>query len=301
MPRVLHPFCPSTSLNDARGRRRWLSSLLGVALSAAALGPQALAQSGRVRAFGVVPYLTARRIEQLYAPIAPVIQRALGERVVLLSAPNYATFFERCGAGEYDVIATSPALGRLAELEQGYVRTVRPRTELEPLLVVAKTSPLQRVQELRGAVVTAADPLATITVAARRFLAQSGLTPGRDVQVRPMGSHANSLAALLHGESAAAIVSVTALKQLGGDYAARVRVLAAVPPTPPLLYLAHGRLGAATIERLAQELMRFANDDPAGVGLMRELGHDGLKRIEEADMKALDALVPDVRQLLRES
>ncbi|WP_334154895.1 phosphate/phosphite/phosphonate ABC transporter substrate-binding protein [Tepidimonas sp.] len=276
-----------------------MSSLLGVALSAA-LGPQALAQSSRVRAFGVVPYLTARRIEQLYAPIAPVIQRAVGERVVLLSAPNYGTFFERCGAGEYDVIATSPVFGRLAELEQGYVRMVRPRTELEPLLVVAKTSPLQRLKDLRGAVVTAADPLATITVAARRFLVQSGLTPGRDVRVRPTGSHANSLAALLHGESAAAIVSATALKQLG-DYAERVRVLAAVPPTPPLLYLAHGRLGAATIERLAQELMRFANDDPAGVGLMRELGHDGLKRIEEADMKALDALIPDVRRLLRES
>ncbi|MCS6810466.1 MAG: phosphate/phosphite/phosphonate ABC transporter substrate-binding protein [Tepidimonas sp.] len=247
---------------------------------------------------GIVPYLTARRLAELYEPLRQFFERELGQPVGLETASSYVAYHARCAAGDYDVLATSPALGRIAEREQGYLPLARPLTDLEPLLVVLRDSPLREVRELRGKVVTTSDPMATLTLAARRYLAEAGLPPGPAVTVRAMGTHANSLAALVHGESAAAVVSVTALKQIGGDWPERVRVLARVPPTPPLLYMAHRRLGAPTIERLQRQMLRFGNETPEGQELFRRLGHDGLRPITAADLAALDPFVADVKRLL---
>lgn len=248
--------------------------------------------------FGVVPYLTSRRLAELYEPLRVFLENAFGRPVGLETAPSYVAYHARCAAGDYDVIATSPGLGRIAEQEQGYVPLARPLTDLEPLLVVPKDSDLREVRELRGKVVTTSDPMATLTLAARRYLSEAGLPPGSAVTVRPMGTHANSLAALLHGDAVAAIVSVTALKQMGGDWAERVRVLARVPPTPPLLYMAHQRLGTETLARLQRDLLRYGNESSAGQELMRRLGHDGLRQITRADLAALDPIAADLKRLL---
>lgn len=226
------------------------------------------------------------------------LERELGRPVQLETAPSYVAYHARCAAGDFDVIATSPGLGRIAELEQGYVPLARPLTDLEPLLVVPKDSPLREVGELRGQVVSTSDPMATLTLAARRYLRELGLPPGNAVTVRAMGTHANSLAALLHSDAAAAIVSVTALKQMGDDWADRVRVLARVPPTPPLLYMAHRHLGNETVARLQRNLMRFGNESAQGQDLMRRLGHNGLRPVPAADLAELDPIVVDLRRLL---
>jgi phosphonate transport system substrate-binding protein len=139
--------------------------------------------------------------------------------------------------------------------------------------------------------------LANLTLAAHHYLVAHRLTPGTDVTLRPMGSHANSLAALEAGESAAAIISTTTLKQVGGQWENRIRILARLDRLPPLLYLANSRLGAATISRLQRRLLVFANEQPAGRQFAEALGHGGLRVIAEADMKQLDPYVNDLKKM----
>lgn len=274
-------------------RRRWLLAA-GALLASATVQ----AQERRVLTLGIVPYLTARRLAELYEPLRAFLEREFGRPVALETAPSYVAYHARCAAGHYEVIATSPGLGRIAEQEQSYVPLARPLTDLEPLLVVPNDSPLHGLQELRGKVIATSDPLATLTLAARRFLSEAGLPPGSAVTVRAMGTHANSLAALIHGEAAAAIISVTGLKQMGADWADRVRVLARVPPTPPLLYMAHRQLGDETVTRLQRNLMHFGNESPQGRDLMGRLGHNGLRVVARADLAALDPIAADLRRLL---
>ncbi|MCX7898394.1 MAG: phosphate/phosphite/phosphonate ABC transporter substrate-binding protein [Rhodocyclaceae bacterium] len=247
---------------------------------------------------GVVPYLSARKLAELYEPLRAFLEREFARPAMLESAPSYAVYLERCAAGEYDVIATSPYFGRISEREHGYAPLARPLTDLEPLLVVMRDSPLSDVRELRGKVVTTSDALANLSLAARRYFAEIGMPPGREITIKPMGSHANSLAALAHGDSAAAIVSVTTLKQIGGDWNERVRVLVRLRPTPPLLYLAHRRLGEERIARLQQNLFRFANETPEGKAFFQALGHDGLKPVTAADLAALDPFVDDLKRMM---
>lgn len=247
---------------------------------------------------GVVPYLTARRIVELYEPLRAHLAKALRRPVLIESASDYAAYLQRTADGRYDLIATSPYFGRLAQVEQGYLPVARPLTDLEPLLIVRADDGPTTLSALRGRVVTTSDLLANLTLAARRHLAAAGMLPGVDVTVKAMGSHANSLAALERGESVAAVVSVTALRQIGGDWERRLRILARIEPTTPLLYLAHARLGEDGIERLRKHMFEFANDLPEGRRFVGALGHGGLKTVTEADMRALDPFVADLRGIL---
>lgn len=246
---------------------------------------------------GVVPYLSARKLAELYEPLRSLLADELGRAVLIESAPDYRIYLERTALGQYDVIATSPYFGRLAQREQGYLPLARPLTDLEPLLVVLKSTGVTSLEGLRGQVITTSDRLANLTLAAHRHLALNRLKPGVDVTVRPMGSHANSLAALEAGESAAAVVSVTALKQVGGDWENRIRILARAEHLPPLLYLAHQRLGTNTIAQLQRRLLAFANEQPAGRKFCEALGHGGLRPIPEADMQALDPFVNELKKM----
>ena len=248
---------------------------------------------------GVVPYLSTRKLAELYEPLRSHLSHTLGRPVVLESATDYREFLSRTALGRYDLIATSPYFGRLAEMEQGYTPVARPLTDLEPLLVVRNQRGITSLNDLRGKLVTTSDQLANLTLAAIRHLSARGLTPGRDIDLRAMGSHANSLAALERGESDAAVVSVSALTQVGGDWTGRLHVLVRMDPVTPLLYLAHVRLPETELSRIRQTMLHFANDTVEGKRFSANLGHAGLKPVRDQDMKVLDPYVDDLKKLLK--
>lgn len=262
-----------------------------------ALAPAARAAGERPLTVGVVPYLSARTLVQLYKPLQEHLERSLQRPVRLVTAPDYLTFLDKTAKREYDLIATSPAFGRMAQNESGYVPLLRPQNSLEVLLVTLKESSLQDVSGLRGQTIATTDPLATLTLAGVRALRERGLVPGRDVTVRPTNSHANSLAAMRRGDAVAAISSSTALRQIGAA-AAPVRTLAVLSTTTPLLYLTSPSLRAPEVETLRRLMVEFANGTEAGRHFMEELGHGTLMPVSARDMASLDPYVDDLKAQL---
>lgn len=262
-----------------------------------ALAPAARAAGERPLTVGVVPYLSARTLVQLYKPLQEHLERSLQRPVRLVTAPDYLTFLDKTAKREYDLIATSPAFGRMAQNETGYVPLLRPQNSLEVLLVTLKESSLQDVSGLRGQTIATTDPLATLTLAGVRALRERGLVPGRDVTVRPTNSHANSLAAMRRGDAVAAISSSTALRQIGAA-AAPVRTLAVLSTTTPLLYLTSPALRAPEVETLRRLMVEFANGTEAGRHFMEELGHGTLVAVSARDMASLDPYVDDLKAQL---
>ncbi|WP_157271938.1 phosphate/phosphite/phosphonate ABC transporter substrate-binding protein [Azohydromonas aeria] len=268
------------------------SLLLGLAwVSAHAAGERPLT-------LGVVPYLSARAIVQLYRPLQEQLERALQRPVRLVTAPDYITFLDKTAKREYDLVATSPAFGRLAQLETGYVPLARPVHSLEVLLVTPRDGPLQSLEALRGQIIATTDLLATLTLAGQRALRERGLVPGRDVTLRATSSHANSLAALQRGDAAAAISSATALRQLSQSTVAEVRIVTVLSTTTPLLYLASPALAPPEVETVRRTMLEFANATEAGRRFVDELGHGGLAPIVPRDMASLDPLVGDLKAQL---
>lgn len=282
----------TAALGPMRAFLKLFTSLLLV------LASGAHAAGERPLTLAVVPYLSARAIVQLYRPLQEHLERALQRPVRLVSAPDYLTYLDKTAKREYDVVATSPAFGRLAQVETGYVPLLRAQNSLEVLLVTLKDSPVQDVAGLRGQTIATTDALATLTLAGQRALKERGLVPGRDVTVRATNSHANSLAAMQRGDAMAAISSSTTLRQIPPAAAEQLRVLAVLSTTTPLMYMASPALAPSEVEALRRTMMEFANATPAGQKFVAELGHGGLAPLTARDMASLDPLVADLKTQL---
>lgn len=283
-------------------RRAFLTAIGAIALTAGipARRARAVTQSKRT-VFGVVPYLPARRLAELYAPLVPVFSAVLGKEIDFSSAPNYAEHLRRLRAGEYDIVADSLLFARIAQREHGYLPFARTAAPLEPLLVVPAGDGIRQLADLRGKLIAVTDRTAALAVIGLRHLRDQGLAPGRDLGVVVTGSHANSLHRLRAGEVAAAIVSVTTLRQVESTLAAQVRVLAPLPQgLSAVVYHAAPHL-APQLPALARALLDFAMT-PAGRTFVDALGHQGLLPVTEREMAALDPLVVELyRQQAAES
>lgn len=282
-----HPALPASGTR----RRNFLRTSLASAFLIAAQH-RAFASGTRNRLmFAVIPYLPARRLVALYAPVIPVLEAALGKPVDIVSAPDYAQHLERMRSGAYDIVADSLLLARIAQREHGFLPVARTRTPLEPLLVVPIDSSGNSLSALKGKALAVTDRHAALTVIGLRYLRDQGLVPDRDFRIVVTHSHANSLHRLLLGETAAAIVSRTTLKQVDAGLARQVRVLETLPVgLSAVIYHVAPHL-APFAAALAEQLISFSETNPAGPAFIAALGHEGLLPVKEAEMKALDPLV----------
>lgn len=257
--------------------------------------------SGIVRAatphvvFGIVPYLPARRLVALYAPLLPVFEGVLGQKPEITSAPNYLEHLARMRAGAYDIVADSMIHARLAQRELGHVPIARTRTPLEPVLVVRADSGLTGLDGFSwGALAIATtDRTASLAVIGLRYLRDLGRVAGRDFRLVVTGSHANSLQRLIAGEVEAAIVSRTTLAQVDAALAAMARVLMPLGHgLAAVIYHVAPRL-ADKAPALSRALLEFAGQS-AGLEFIAALNHRGLVPVSEAEMQAIDPLVTEL-------
>ncbi len=283
-----------TIQNRQIGRRKFLGAAgaLGFALGLPSRGALGAGPPGRP-VFAVVPYLPARRLAELYASLVPVFSGVLGKEVDFASAPNYGEHLRRMRAGEYDIVADSMILARIAERELGHRPLARTVAPLEPLLAVSVRDGIARLADLKGKVIAVTDRTAALSVIGLHHLRERGFVPGRDLRVIVTGSHANSLHRLLAGEAAAAIISRTTLKQVDAALAAQVRELQRLPTgLSAVIYHAAPRL-ATQAPALSRALLEFAKT-PAGQVFLDALGHQGLRPVSAREMAALDPLVVEL-------
>lgn len=271
-------------------RRQWLL------LAALAAGADRGHAAATLR-FGVVPYLTARRLATLYEPARNLFEQALGRPVAFSSAPDYTVHLQRLREQAYDLVADSLPVARLAQRELGYVPIARTVVPLQPILVTGEGKALASVSALRGQTVAVSDRIAALTLVGLRFLRDHGLQPDKDVTIKVAGSHVNAIQRVLTGEAAAAIVSRTTLKQIEAPLASRVRLVMALPQALSAVVYTVSPALAAQAPALAQRLLAFAKQAPEGTAFIEALGHEGLVPAGR-EMAQVDPLVVEFyRQL----
>ncbi|MFM2112246.1 MAG: hypothetical protein RLZZ271_906 [Pseudomonadota bacterium] len=281
---------------DSPDRRSTLAQFLlaGLALGGSRL---ALGNQGAAPSFGIVPYLPSRRLFELYNPLLPVFSKVLGGPVDISSAADYRQHISLIRAGNYDIVADSLFISRIAQREHGHIPLLRTKVGLEVIIVVPKASASRSLQDLAGKSICLTDRTAALGVIGLQFLRSRGLPPDDKVRVVRSGSHQNSLELMLAGHAAAAIVSKTTLAQVSPETAQSVRILA----TPPaglasVVYHVHPRL-AKQAQPIREALLSFANTAD-GKRFIDSLGHKGLVPVTDAEMKSLDpAVVEFYRQL----
>jgi len=253
------------------------------------LAPASGAEQGIVLELGVAPYLPARTLVQNYQPMRAYLEQQLKEPVLFVMAPDYKTFYERTQRREYSIVITVAHAGYLAHTESGYVPMLRPVVDTCPAIVVPRNSSLKRIQDLRGKTVALPDPLALIAMQGAQMLRESGLDPGKNVDLKHLPNHSAAVNHVISGEAAAAIVSDRALLQMPAATQAAVRVIQTWEKgkAPGVVYLASPALPPQRVAQLTQAILKFTRDTPEGREFILKLGYGGLVPATKQDLEPL--------------
>jgi phosphonate transport system substrate-binding protein len=250
---------------------------------------------------GIFPYLSPRALLAQHAPMKEYLEAQLGRPLNLSTASSFRDIFERTRSGEYGLVILPPHLARLAQVEAGYVPVAVYSKALKGVIAVRRDSPYRKARDLAGKHIVAPDRVAIVTFIGVQYLREQGLQAGANYTLSTSTSHSSAAYSVIQKEFDAVITERAAFeKQIPDDVRANLRVLATMGNTPHVMFLAHPRLGKEQIERLRELLPKFANETPEGRQFIEKSGFEGIRAVTEADLRALDVYLPELRRMLEQ-
>jgi phosphonate transport system substrate-binding protein len=270
-------------------------------LGALLLASQSRSQTQTRISFGVVPYLPVRRLLQLYAPMSGLLEKSLGLPVDIVCGKDYRQHISMLRAGQFDVVADSLFIARMAQKELGCIPLLRTKAGLEPVVVVPQNQSTSDIKQLKGKTICVTDQIAALSILGVRYLRDQGLDMGVSTSLLVSGSHSNSLYLMLQGNAQAAIISRTTLAQIDPSLAKQVRVIATPPPgLAAVVYHVSSKLSKKA-ESLKLDMQNFVKNTTDGQSFIANLQHEGLVPITADELKRLDAGVVELHRQLSSS
>lgn len=237
----------------------------------------------------LLPYTNTMALIQLNQPIRQALEADLGRPVILFTSANFEAHFEDIRQGNFDIAITGPHFGAWAVMH-GHRPLLRYRPSLSPLLAVRKGSAISRPEHLRGKVIALSDALSTSSLGGQRWLAELGLSPGKDYQILNSPSHTTAIMAVALGQADAAITTHTPIKQAAPEIAEQLTLIVSPFAMPHLFTIANKSLPAAEAEKIKAALLAF-QDSGSGQSFMSTTGYLGYVELSPADVEAMRPVV----------
>jgi len=277
-------------------RRLWVGfgvSMLGIGLAwAQPTPPQASPLT-----LGVLPNISARLLLAQYQPWRESLAQALGRPVEVATAPHFRAFAQATAQRQYQLIVTAPNLGRVAQLDHGWVPLGVYEPGIPALLVTAAGNRDDSVQQLRGKALALANPQSLVALVGLKWLADQGVRAGTDVRIVQTANDDSLGTLLLSGEAPMAMMSQ-------GEYRAKteamqksLRIVAEMARLPGFLVMASPDLPPAERQRVQGWLLGFP-DSPAGQRFLGASGFTGIRAVQARDLLFLDDFVDVTRRSL---
>jgi len=267
---------------DKWGRLGWL---VGVGLTAICLGSAAVNAEEAPLVFGLLPSESATTKIRRYAPLRDYLIRHLHRRVVLETARDFKTFIKRTEERRYDFLETAPHFVPPA-IEAGRYHVLTTITRpMTAVVVVARDSPLTRVEELGAGRVAIPSPRAIVTRVGKDYLRQLGLIGTRAPQYHAYPTHNGAYEAALGKLQDAAIISVNVYNK-ALNQGQPLRMLGQSVPFPNMSILVAADVPEKTRQRL-QAVLVGMKDQARGREVLKAISYPGYRAAKKEEFEML--------------
>lgn len=231
----------------------------------------------------IFPYVSPAKLVAHQNNIAIHVSQNTDFELSLATAKNPATFIDRLGKLEYDLIYSPPHLARFAEKEYGYQRVVMTKHQIRGIFLVSKDSPYQSIADLKNRTISIAPVKTLLHQMALQQLKDQGLAPGQDIHIKTANTHNNAIYNLLMHDSEAALAGIKIFQEMPEEKKGLLRELAATKPISGFVVMARSDLEQTVIDQLQVAFLSF-DSSPAGANYLFK----GFKLIDDLSMRNLD-------------
>jgi phosphonate transport system substrate-binding protein len=243
---------------------------------------------------GVAPHTSARVILEQYQPLRLYLEKALGQPVEIITAPDFTEYARRAMNQEYDLAITTGHQARMLSADAHYLPLLTYKADFKAIAVVAGNSPARSARDLKGGTVLGLSPTSLVTLWGLHWLKDEGV---KDVAIRHV-SAADSVAQLiLSGEAVAGFMSTANFSKLAADVQARLRVLDESDAMAGRVYLLNQR-EAARQKAVDKALWAFAETAEAKK-YFETTKLDGYRKLRPKELDKMERYADEVRQVLR--
>ena len=233
---------------------------------------------------GVFPFLSAREVEKIFAPMAAAFSKVLGKPVIFKTASSYLNFMERLGNQQYDIAFVQPFDYINAADRNGY-RPLASRDELLTAIVVTKDVTQLDINDLKGKVISLPPKVAAVSILVKRYLMEHGYEPGVDVKLQHFGTHVSCMQQVLIGKADGCGTAFASSRFFNKKMKANLQVAFETPGIPHTLFIAHPNVPQQEKDKLTELILSWSSTE-AGKEILRRGRMKPFRRIldEEYDI-----------------
>lgn len=237
---------------------------------------------------GVVPQFDARKIQSAWQPILDELTLRTDIRFQLLGSPTIPEFEKKFVNGDFDIVYLNPYHQIIANQKQGYLPILNDASKkLFGILVVAKDSPVQSIEELQGQTIAFPAPNAL----GASLMIRADLFTKFNVNIIPkyVKTHTSVyLNTALHKTSAGGGIMRTFNEQpdVVRDSLKIIYETTKVPPHPISV---HPRVSPDITDRLQQAFLEIGSTE-AGQKMLAQIPIKKISRTSQAEYTPLESM-----------
>ncbi|MHB1227435.1 MAG: phosphate/phosphite/phosphonate ABC transporter substrate-binding protein [Desulfurivibrionaceae bacterium] len=221
--------------------------------------------------FGIVPYLSPKSIIEIFSPIAVRLEKKLGKKVQLTSAPDAKTFVERGKNGEYDLaLPTTTTYYKIQPA--GYRVIARGTPSFHTGIIVRRESEIKSIEQCRGKKIASHGEFSISYLFFRSQLEEKGINPDKDLDIHFLGKLDSVILGVINKQYDAAVLRVDAL-ELSSVAALRgqLRVVGSSPEIPQFPFVVKNSMDERTVAAIREVLTSLSPDNPEDLEILKNL------------------------------
>ena len=212
---------------------------------------------------GVFPFISAQRLESVFAPIAFQLDEVMNCSLRYRSAVDFKAFMKKVKNREFDIAFIQPFdYVRIAAL-QGYIPLAARKGSLHAILVTRTDSEIRNLSDLKGKALALPPAVSAMAYLGREMLKNAGLDTAEDMTLLYSKNHGSCLHKVSIGKVAACITAPTTLRLYESKTHQKFKVVTRSSAIPNALFVARADIPQEKIHQLQQKILNLSLNESA--------------------------------------